>query len=41
VQPPSVFVSSSCDLEFLPRDLARQKVLRLGEVSALVKEQLA
>jgi 5-methyltetrahydropteroyltriglutamate--homocysteine methyltransferase len=40
VQPPSVFVSSSCDLEFLPRDLARQKVLRLGEVSALVKEQL-
>ena len=40
LQPPSVFVSSNCELEFLPRNLARQKVLRLGEVSARLKEQL-
>lgn len=37
---PSLFVSSNCDLEFLPRDLARQKVLRLGEIGARLKEQL-
>jgi 5-methyltetrahydropteroyltriglutamate--homocysteine methyltransferase len=36
----SLFVSSNCDLEFLPRDLARQKVLRLGEIGARLKEQL-
>jgi 5-methyltetrahydropteroyltriglutamate--homocysteine methyltransferase len=41
LQPLSVFVSSNCELEFLPRDLARQKVLRLGEVSARLKEELA
>jgi 5-methyltetrahydropteroyltriglutamate--homocysteine methyltransferase len=41
VQPTSLFLSSNCELEFLPRDLARQKVLRLGEVRARVKEQLA
>jgi 5-methyltetrahydropteroyltriglutamate--homocysteine methyltransferase len=39
--PKELFVSSNCDLEFLPRDVARQKVLRLGEVSARLKEQLA
>ncbi len=41
VQPASVFVSSNCELEFLPRDLARRKVLRLGEISARLKEELA
>ncbi len=41
IQPTSLFVTSNCELEFLPRDLARQKVLRLGEVSARLKEQLA
>ena len=40
LQPPALFVSSNSDLEFLPRDLARQKVLRLGEVSARLKEEL-
>ncbi len=41
VQPSSLFLSSNSDLELLPRDIARQKVLRLGEVSARVKEALA
>lgn len=40
LQPPSLFISSNADLEFLPRDLARQKVLRLGEVSMRLKESL-
>jgi methionine synthase II (cobalamin-independent) len=35
---PSLFVSSNCDLEFLPRDLARQKILRLGEIAAALKQ---
>jgi methionine synthase II (cobalamin-independent) len=29
-QPPVLYVSSSCDLELLPRDIAAQKVLVLG-----------
>lgn len=37
---PSLFVSSNSDLELLPRDVARQKVLRLGEMAARLKEQL-
>ena len=37
---PSLFVSSNSELELLPRDSARQKVLRLGEISARLKEQL-
>ena len=37
---PSLFVSSNSELEFLPRDIARQKVLRLGEISAALKERL-
>lgn len=41
LQPPALFLSSNCELEFLPADLARRKVVRLGEVSALVKERLA
>jgi 5-methyltetrahydropteroyltriglutamate--homocysteine methyltransferase len=41
LQPPVLFLSSNCELEFLPRDLARQKVLRLGEVSARLKEEMA
>jgi 5-methyltetrahydropteroyltriglutamate--homocysteine methyltransferase len=36
---PSMFISSNCDLEFLPRDLARQKVLRLGEIAARLRDQ--
>ena len=38
---PSLFVSSSCELELLPRDLARQKVGRLGEVRARLGEELS
>ena len=37
---PSLYVSSNCELEFLPRDLAREKVLRLGEIAAKVREGL-
>jgi len=40
VRPASLYLSSTCDLEFLPRDVARQKVLRLGQVGAKVKEAL-
>jgi len=41
LRPPALYVSTNCELEYLPRDLARQKVLRLGQVSALVKERLS
>jgi 5-methyltetrahydropteroyltriglutamate--homocysteine methyltransferase len=40
LQPPALYVSSNCELEYLPWDLARQKVQRLGQVSALLKERL-
>jgi 5-methyltetrahydropteroyltriglutamate--homocysteine methyltransferase len=38
---PSLLVSSSCDLELLPRDLARQKVRRLGQVAARLRSELS
>jgi 5-methyltetrahydropteroyltriglutamate--homocysteine methyltransferase len=41
VGAPAVYVSSNCELEFLSRDLARRKVLRLGEVAARLREELA
>jgi 5-methyltetrahydropteroyltriglutamate--homocysteine methyltransferase len=41
LEPPSLFVTSSCELEFLPTDVARQKVLRLGEISGLLKAGLS
>ena len=40
LDPPTLFLSSNSDLELLPRDLARRKVLRLGEVSARLKEEV-
>jgi 5-methyltetrahydropteroyltriglutamate--homocysteine methyltransferase len=40
LEPPALYLSSNSELELLPRDVARRKVLRLGEVSALVKERL-
>jgi len=40
LSPTDLYLSSNCELEFLPRDVARQKVLRLGEVAARVKELL-
>jgi 5-methyltetrahydropteroyltriglutamate--homocysteine methyltransferase len=33
LQPPSVFVSNNSDLELLPRDLAAEKVRRLGQAA--------
>jgi 5-methyltetrahydropteroyltriglutamate--homocysteine methyltransferase len=41
LSPPVLYLSSNCELEYLPRDIARQKVARLGEVSARLKEVLA
>lgn len=38
--PPTLYLSSNSDLELLPRDVARGKVLRLGEASARLKELL-
>jgi 5-methyltetrahydropteroyltriglutamate--homocysteine methyltransferase len=41
LSPPDLYLSSNCELEFLPRDVARQKVLRLGQAAARAKELLA
>lgn len=41
VSPPSLYLSSNSELEYLPKDIADQKVARLGEVSAGLKERLA
>jgi 5-methyltetrahydropteroyltriglutamate--homocysteine methyltransferase len=41
LSPPELYLSSNCELEFLPRDVARQKVLRLGEAAARTKELVA
>jgi 5-methyltetrahydropteroyltriglutamate--homocysteine methyltransferase len=41
VEPPALYLSSNCELEYLPRDIAAQKVARLGEISARLKEVLA
>jgi 5-methyltetrahydropteroyltriglutamate--homocysteine methyltransferase len=41
VGAPSVFVTSNCELEMLPTETARRKVLLLGEASAALKEALA
>jgi methionine synthase II (cobalamin-independent) len=37
---PTVYVSSNCDLEFLSRDLAAEKVRRLGEAARRLKESV-
>ena len=37
---PWLFVSSNSELELLPRDIARHKVLRLGEIAAQLKDLL-
>jgi 5-methyltetrahydropteroyltriglutamate--homocysteine methyltransferase len=38
LEPTELFISSGSDLELLPAELAREKVLRLGEATRLVKE---
>ena len=40
MQPASLYVTSNAELEMLPREVARAKVLRLGEISAHLKERL-
>jgi 5-methyltetrahydropteroyltriglutamate--homocysteine methyltransferase len=40
LDPPTLFISSNCELEYLPRDVARRKVLRLGDVSARLRDRL-
>jgi len=40
LQPPALFLSANCDLEFLPQEIARRKLLRLGEAAGIVKERL-
>jgi|SRR5438093_1170327 len=40
LEPSSVWITSNSDLEMLPQEVARRKVVRLGEVSALVKDRL-
>ncbi|HYT79649.1 MAG TPA: hypothetical protein VEQ37_10420 [Actinomycetota bacterium] len=41
VSPPLLYLSSNCELEYLPRDIAREKVARVGEISQRLKEMLA
>jgi 5-methyltetrahydropteroyltriglutamate--homocysteine methyltransferase len=41
LNPPRLFLTSSCELEFLPRDVAARKVLRLGEIAGVVKGKLS
>jgi 5-methyltetrahydropteroyltriglutamate--homocysteine methyltransferase len=38
LEPTELFITSGSDLELLPAELAREKVLRLGEAARLVKE---
>lgn len=37
LEPATLYLSSNCELEFLPREVASQKVFRLGEVARLLK----
>ncbi len=39
--PSSLYLSSNCELEFLPQKVAQKKVLRLGEAARRVKELVA
>lgn len=40
-QPPVLYVSSSCDLDLLPREVAQQKVLSLGRAVQRIAEPVA
>lgn len=37
LEPSALYLSSNCELESLPKELARQKVLRLGEIARHVR----
>jgi methionine synthase II (cobalamin-independent) len=41
LRPPVLYLSSNCDLELLPRDLAVEKVLRRGAAARRLGEELA
>lgn len=41
VRPRSLYLSSNCDLEFLPQKVAQQKVRRLGEAASRARELVA
>jgi 5-methyltetrahydropteroyltriglutamate--homocysteine methyltransferase len=38
LDPRLLYLSSNCELEFLPSEVARRKVLRLGEIARRVRE---
>ena len=39
--PPTITVTSNCDLEFLPESVARRKVEALGEAARRLREEPA
>ena len=41
LNPPTLYLAANCDLEFLPQEIARQKVQLLGEAARRVKELVA
>jgi 5-methyltetrahydropteroyltriglutamate--homocysteine methyltransferase len=41
LNPPALYLSTNSDLELLPAEVARRKVLRLGEAAQRLKEVLA
>ncbi|MGH7868388.1 MAG: hypothetical protein ACREP9_12370, partial [Candidatus Dormibacteraceae bacterium] len=38
INPPTLYLSSNCDLEYLSPEVAEQKVLRLGEVAEQIRQ---
>jgi 5-methyltetrahydropteroyltriglutamate--homocysteine methyltransferase len=38
LEPSALYLSSNCELEFLPSEVARRKVFRLGEIARRVRE---
>jgi 5-methyltetrahydropteroyltriglutamate--homocysteine methyltransferase len=38
LEPSALYLSSNCELEFLPSEVAARKVFRLGEIARAVKE---
>jgi methionine synthase II (cobalamin-independent) len=40
LEPTALYLSSNCELEFVPREVAKRKVLRLGEIARHVRGTL-
>jgi 5-methyltetrahydropteroyltriglutamate--homocysteine methyltransferase len=38
LEPAALYLSSNCELELLPAEIARRKVLRLGEIARQIRE---